>query len=43
MVPQTASFPMSPPGKKSGVTTYESVVKASRSPREVNCVRSKRA
>ena len=29
-VPLTASSPMSPPGKKIGVTTYESVVKASR-------------
>src|SRR5659263_203056 len=27
-VPQTASRPMSPPGKKGGVTTYPSVVKA---------------
>src|SRR5581483_7013198 len=30
IVPCTASRPMSPPGKKSGVTTYESVVKARR-------------
>ena len=29
-VPLTASSPMSPPGKNSGVTTYESVVKATR-------------
>ena len=29
-VPLTASSPMSPPGKKSGLTTYESVVNASR-------------
>ena len=29
-VPLTASSPMSPPGKKIGVTTYESVVNASR-------------
>ena len=31
MVPQTASFPMSPPGKQSGRTTKASVVKAMRS------------
>src|SRR6266850_2829717 len=31
-VPLTASIPMSPPGKKSGVTTCASVVKASRPP-----------
>ena len=30
MVPWTASFPISPPGKNSGVTTNESVVKAMR-------------
>ncbi len=34
-VPLTASSPMSPPGKKSGLTTYESVVKASRVPLEL--------
>ena len=31
-MPQTASFPISPPGKTSGVTTKESLVKASVSP-----------
>ena len=31
-VPQTASLPISPPGKKSGDTTYESVVKHKASP-----------
>jgi hypothetical protein len=31
-VPHTASRPMSPPGKKSGLTTWESVVNASRAP-----------
>ena len=31
-VPQTASFPMSPPGKKRGLTTKLSVEKTSRSP-----------
>ena len=31
-VPQTASVPISPPGKKSGLTTKLSVVKASRAP-----------
>src|SRR5262250_682766 len=31
-VPLTASTPMSPPGKKSGVTTWASVVKARRTP-----------
>jgi hypothetical protein len=31
-VPQTARLPMSPPGKKSGLTTKESVEKASRAP-----------
>ena len=34
-VPLTASSPMSPPGKKIGLTTYESVVKASRRPVQV--------
>ena len=29
IVPQMANFPMSPPGKKIGLTTYESVVRAS--------------
>ena len=32
MVPCTASLPMSPPGKKSGVTTKESVEMAIRAP-----------
>ena len=31
-MPLTASVPMSPPGKKSGRTTYESVVNATRAP-----------
>jgi hypothetical protein len=31
-VPFTARAPMSPPGKKMGLTTNESVVKASRAP-----------
>ncbi len=32
IVPCTARVPMSPPGKNSGLTTNESVVKASRLP-----------
>ncbi len=43
MVPLTASSPMSPPGKKIGVTTYESVVKARRAPSHVEHAPDRRA
>ncbi len=40
IVPQTASFPISPPGKKMGLTTYESVVKANLMPLKLNMAES---